>query len=264
MLEAAFAEDAELARYRPWFAELRKAKPYQLEDRVEELFHDKSVTAYSAWNRLFDETMASLKFDVDGEILNLEATLHLLSERDEKKREAAYKALAKTLEDNGAAVHPHHQCAGQGQGNLGPLARLPGYCRQPPHGQFGGAGSRRCAAERGARGLSAAEPSLLQDEGQVVRQGQAQCLGPQCAAAHQRRAHLRLGDGQEHGAGSLWQVFAEAGGSGGAVLRFGLDRCAGERGQVVGRLRASDRAERPSLSDAQLSGAVARRDDAGP
>jgi oligoendopeptidase F len=101
VLEAAFAGNAELARYRPWFTELRKAKPYQLEDRVEELFHDKSVTAYSAWNRLFDETMASLKFDVDGEILNLEATLHLLSERDEKKREAAYKGLAATLKENG-------------------------------------------------------------------------------------------------------------------------------------------------------------------
>jgi len=100
VLEAALAGNAELARYRPWFDELRKAKPYQLEDRVEELFHDKSQTTYSAWNRLFDETMASLKFEVDGEILNLEATLHLLSERDEKKREAAFHALGKTLSEN--------------------------------------------------------------------------------------------------------------------------------------------------------------------
>ncbi|MCF1744477.1 M3 family oligoendopeptidase [Paradevosia shaoguanensis] len=100
VLEAAFAKDAELARYRPWFAELRKSKPYQLEDRVEELFHDKSVTAFSAWNRLFDETMASLKFEVDDETLGLEATLHLLSDKDEKKREAAFHALSKTLHAN--------------------------------------------------------------------------------------------------------------------------------------------------------------------
>ncbi len=72
VLEDAFEKDAELARYKPWFDELRKAKPYQLEDRVEELFHDKSVTGRGAWNRLFDETMASLKFDVDGELLGLE------------------------------------------------------------------------------------------------------------------------------------------------------------------------------------------------
>ncbi|GLQ11831.1 oligoendopeptidase F [Devosia yakushimensis] len=99
-LEAAFAKDAELARYRTWFAELRKAKPYQLDDKLEELFHDKSVTAYSAWNRLFDETLSSLIFEVDGEQLNMEATLHLLSEKDEKKRESAFKALGKTLKDN--------------------------------------------------------------------------------------------------------------------------------------------------------------------
>jgi oligoendopeptidase F len=100
-LEAAFAGDAELARYRTWFAELRKAKPYQLDDKLEELFHDKSVTAYSAWNRLFDETLSSLEFEVDGETLNMESTLHLLSEKDEKKRESAFKALGKTLAANG-------------------------------------------------------------------------------------------------------------------------------------------------------------------
>jgi len=100
VLEEAFSNDAELARYRPWFTELRKSKPYQLEDRVEELFHDKSVTAFSAWNRLFDETMASLKFEVLGETLGLEATLHLLSDKDEKKREAAFRAVSKTLHEN--------------------------------------------------------------------------------------------------------------------------------------------------------------------
>src|SRR6185369_5898057 len=45
-----------LAHYRPWIEDVRKDKPYQLEDRVEQLFHEKSVTSYSAWNRLFDET----------------------------------------------------------------------------------------------------------------------------------------------------------------------------------------------------------------
>ncbi|HEY8575712.1 MAG TPA: M3 family oligoendopeptidase [Devosia sp.] len=100
-LDVALDKDPELARYRTWFAELRKAKPYQLDDKLEELFHDKSVTAYSAWNRLFDETLSSLEFEVDGETLNMEATLHLLSEKDAAKREAAFKALSKTLAANG-------------------------------------------------------------------------------------------------------------------------------------------------------------------
>ncbi len=99
-LESAFAGSADLARYRPWFEELRKAKPYQLDDRTEELFHEKSVTGAQAWNRLFDETMASLKFPVDGEDLNLEGVLNLLSDRDDTKREAGFHALSKTLHDN--------------------------------------------------------------------------------------------------------------------------------------------------------------------
>ena len=53
----------------PWIEELRKDKPYQLDDKIEQLFHEKSVTGRGAWNRLFDETMAALRFDVEGEEL---------------------------------------------------------------------------------------------------------------------------------------------------------------------------------------------------
>ncbi len=90
----------ELSRYRPWFEELRKAKPYQLEDRVEELFLDKSVTGRGAWNRLFDETMASLKFKVAGEELGLEATLTLMTDKRKKNRKRAFRAVSKTLDAN--------------------------------------------------------------------------------------------------------------------------------------------------------------------
>ncbi len=100
VLEAALASNAALGRYRPWFAELRKAKPYQLDDKIEELFHEKSVTGAGAWNRLFDETMASLKFEANGEELNLEGVLNLLSDRDETLREAGFAGLSKTLHQN--------------------------------------------------------------------------------------------------------------------------------------------------------------------
>jgi oligoendopeptidase F len=99
-LDAALAGDARLARYRHWFAELRKAKPYQLDEKLEELFFEKSVTGAQAWNRLFDESMAALRFEVDGEQLPIESTLHLLSDRDEKRRETAFHALDKTLTEN--------------------------------------------------------------------------------------------------------------------------------------------------------------------
>jgi oligoendopeptidase F len=99
-LDAALAGDARLARYRHWFAELRKAKPYQLDEKLEELFFEKSVTGAQAWNRLFDESMAALRFEVDGEQLPIESTLHLLSDRDEKRRETAFHSLDKTLTQN--------------------------------------------------------------------------------------------------------------------------------------------------------------------
>ena len=93
-------QDPALGHYRPWIEDVRKEKPYQLEDRVEQLFHEKSVPGYSAWNRLFDETVASLRFKVDGKSLSLEPTLNLLQNPDGKKRKAAADALARTFKEN--------------------------------------------------------------------------------------------------------------------------------------------------------------------
>jgi oligoendopeptidase F len=91
---------AELAHYRPWIEDLRKDKPYQLEDRVEQLFHEKSQSGYAAWNRLFDQTISSLRFKVSGKEIAIEPTLSLLQDRDGVKRKAAAEALAKTFKAN--------------------------------------------------------------------------------------------------------------------------------------------------------------------
>jgi oligoendopeptidase F len=99
-LMARLTAEAELSRYRPWIADLRREKPYQLDERTERLFHEKSVTGYSAWNRLFDETIASLRFKVEGEELTIEPTLNLLMDPDEGKRRAAAQALAETFQQN--------------------------------------------------------------------------------------------------------------------------------------------------------------------
>jgi len=98
-LEAAMG-DPELAHYRPWVEDVRKEKPYQLEDRVEQLFHEKSVTTYAAWNRLFDETMAGLRFKVGAKSLPIEPTLNLLQDPSESVRKQAATALATTFKDN--------------------------------------------------------------------------------------------------------------------------------------------------------------------
>jgi oligoendopeptidase F len=98
-LDAAMADPA-LGHYRPWIEDVRKEKPYQLEDRVEALFHEKSVTGYSAWNRNYDETIASLRFRIGGQSLPIEPALNLLQDADGKKRKAAAQALGKTFKEN--------------------------------------------------------------------------------------------------------------------------------------------------------------------
>jgi len=90
----------ELAHYRPWIEDLRKDKPYQLEDRVEQLFHEKSQSGYAAWNRLFDQTISALRFKVGPKELAIEPTLTLLQDRAAAKRKAAGQALAKTFKAN--------------------------------------------------------------------------------------------------------------------------------------------------------------------
>src|SRR5207249_3783747 len=96
VLEAAMV-DPVLGHYRPWLEDIRKEKPYQLEDRIEQLFHEKSLTAYSAWNRLFDETITNLRFKVGNKSLPIEPTLNLLQHPAEEMRKAASQALAKTF-----------------------------------------------------------------------------------------------------------------------------------------------------------------------
>jgi oligoendopeptidase F len=99
VLNAAMADPA-LGHYRPWIEDVRKEKPYQLEDRIEQLFHEKSVTAYSAWNRLFDETIATLRFKVGTKSLAIEPALNLLQDPNEKMRKAAAQAIAHTFKEN--------------------------------------------------------------------------------------------------------------------------------------------------------------------
>lgn len=90
----------ELAHYRPWLRDLRVFRPHQLSDEIERLLHEKEMAGRSAWVRLFDETLAELRFDVDGKRLTETETLHLLSDRDRDTRKAAAKALGKVFGDN--------------------------------------------------------------------------------------------------------------------------------------------------------------------
>jgi oligoendopeptidase F len=98
-LDGLLAQNADLARYKPVFDRIRAMKPYQLSDELEKFLHDLGVVG-DAWERMFDETIAGLEFNVQGEPLNIEGTLNLLTDPDREKREAASHELAEVLGDN--------------------------------------------------------------------------------------------------------------------------------------------------------------------
>jgi oligoendopeptidase F len=89
-----------LKHYQPWIEDIRKGKPYQLDDKLEQLFHEKSITGYGAWNRLFDETISSLRFRIDGRDLAIEPVLNLMQDPDAKTREKAATAFGAVLKAN--------------------------------------------------------------------------------------------------------------------------------------------------------------------
>lgn len=93
-------EQTAAKRYAPWVRDVRVMRPHQLTDEVEKLLHEKSVAGRAAWVRLFDETLAGLRFEVEGRPLSLSDTLNLLSDKNGSVRKAAAKALGHVLGEN--------------------------------------------------------------------------------------------------------------------------------------------------------------------
>src|SRR6201999_1758115 len=86
-----------LRRYKPWLDAVRLFRKHQLSDEVERLLHEKHVAGSAAWQRLFDETMADMRFEIMGKSLTSNEALNYLTDRDETKRRAAGAGLAKGL-----------------------------------------------------------------------------------------------------------------------------------------------------------------------
>ncbi len=57
-------------------------------------------TGHAAWNRLFDETIASLRFRLGGKELTIEPTLNQLQDEKPEKRKEAAEALGSVFRDN--------------------------------------------------------------------------------------------------------------------------------------------------------------------
>ena len=100
VMEKNYAGNPDFARYKPIFDRMRALRPYQLSDELEKFLHDQSTVGAAAWNRLFDETIAGLEFQIGDETRGLEATLNDLTEQDRDTREVAAHELARVFGEN--------------------------------------------------------------------------------------------------------------------------------------------------------------------
>ena len=185
----------ELAHYKPWLDDASKDKPYQLDDKLEQIFLEKSATGASAWNRLFDETMAAhpLRCRRRADAARAGAVPAAGPRRQDPRNRR--QCARRRAEGQPAHLRADHQHARQGQGDRRPLAGLRRRGRRPPPLEPRRARGGRRPRHGGDGRLSAPLASLLQAQGQMVRRREHAALGSQRPAAQRADAHREMGRG---------------------------------------------------------------------
>ena len=92
--------DKKLETYKNWITNIRKFKPYQLDVKTEKLLQEKNITSRSAWVRLFDDTIASLKFPFKGKNLSSAEIFNFLSDKKESNRKKSAEVVSGVLKNN--------------------------------------------------------------------------------------------------------------------------------------------------------------------
>ncbi|MEM7442050.1 MAG: M3 family oligoendopeptidase [Pseudomonadota bacterium] len=96
----ALCDAPSLAQYRPWLRDVRQFRDHQLSDDLERLLHEKQVAGSSAWTRLFDETMAYLRFPISGQDMGSAEALNCLTSADPALRKEAATVIGTVLTEN--------------------------------------------------------------------------------------------------------------------------------------------------------------------
>ncbi|MCB2054090.1 MAG: M3 family oligoendopeptidase, partial [Geminicoccaceae bacterium] len=91
----------DFARYRPWVEQVRAFRPHQLDDEIERVLHEKSVVGRNAWIRLFDESVAALRYPLRDENLTGAQIFDKLSAKDRELRRDAAASISTVLAANG-------------------------------------------------------------------------------------------------------------------------------------------------------------------
>ncbi len=93
-----------LARYRHYLEQKRAWRPHYLSEPEEKILEEKAITGRVAFVRLFDETVASLRFPFvyagQSEMLSLQQINARLYDADRRARQAAAEGLTRGLRDN--------------------------------------------------------------------------------------------------------------------------------------------------------------------
>ncbi|MEI6985096.1 MAG: M3 family oligoendopeptidase [Rhodospirillaceae bacterium] len=89
-----------LAKYRSWLRDTRIFIPHQLSDELERMLHEKYVVGRAAWNRLFDETIAALRFPINGAELTSTEALNTLTDQDPALRRQAGQVIGRVMGEN--------------------------------------------------------------------------------------------------------------------------------------------------------------------
>ena len=204
--------DPVLGHYRPWLEDVRRYRPYQLEDRVEQLFHEKSMTAYTAWNRQFDATIANLRFKVSGKTLAIEPTLNFMQDRDGKKRKDGRAGARAYVQGQCGAVRADHNTLAKDKEISD---RWRGFADIADERHLSNRVERE-VVDALVAAVRAAYPQLSHRYYAL----KAKWFGKKRLPHWDRNAplpqvphaHRRLGRGQGYGADRLWRVLAENGG----------------------------------------------------
>ncbi|HEX2620040.1 MAG TPA: M3 family oligoendopeptidase, partial [Phototrophicaceae bacterium] len=88
-----------LATSRHYLEAERRYKPYQLSEIEEQVLMDKRVTGRDAWERFFTQLNGAMRFDFDGEKLNMSQVMVKVRDGDRTTRQKGADALTAGLRD---------------------------------------------------------------------------------------------------------------------------------------------------------------------
>ncbi|MCE2516573.1 MAG: M3 family oligoendopeptidase [Alphaproteobacteria bacterium] len=89
-----------MAYWAPWIRQVRAFRPHQLSEEMETMLMERQPSGRSAWVRLFDETAASLKFPIDGDMVGEAEILDMMTDADPELRKKAGLSRSQVLNDN--------------------------------------------------------------------------------------------------------------------------------------------------------------------